>query len=253
VVKAETIWVAKLEASSSVVNKINAKHSITLWEVEDAVLNVRLRAFYTADRKGVMRYLAKVTIRGRIWLVALYPSPDLGEGCYRLGTVFDIAGQAGGGMEGMMTSMGIGGSDCDDLWDDDETPEQALAAYEAGRKVLAMPPEWDGRIRVNYVYTDSWSAASPDLPWLEVTASTRAEAERRVREEVRPYLGDAVVLIEKEIGVSARTENTAHLAPIGELSADPGLVMGSSSSGGTGYRVSISTGPMEVGIRGNVA
>lgn len=83
------LWVARLHISPATSTKISSKHGLDAQEVK-AHIECNERLFYTWDddpERG-LRAIVQFSIRSRSCLAVLYPSDDLPEDEYWLGSVY---------------------------------------------------------------------------------------------------------------------------------------------------------------------
>ncbi len=70
----ESIWVAELRTTDNTSRKISAKHGVSVDEVTTAIVCVPgLRGKWDDDAEKGLRMILQAGIRGRRWLVVLYP------------------------------------------------------------------------------------------------------------------------------------------------------------------------------------
>lgn len=86
------IYVGYLRCSLATKQKIEQVHKLEFADVRGAVEGtIGLYGRYAPDKRGVMRFVAKVRISGQQCLVALYPLEDEPDE-YWLGTAHPVAG-----------------------------------------------------------------------------------------------------------------------------------------------------------------
>lgn len=86
---APTIWVAELRISRRTADKVSSLHGVQDDEIRDAVECVeRLPFTWDDDPDRGLRAIVRVQIRGRAFLVVLYPTDDPMGDVWRLGSAY---------------------------------------------------------------------------------------------------------------------------------------------------------------------
>lgn len=85
----DRLWVAVLSVSARTREKVTSKHGIDVDELRAHLVGVAGLAYrWDAHLERGLRAVVSVTVGGRYLAVVLYPAPDLGEDCYRLGSAY---------------------------------------------------------------------------------------------------------------------------------------------------------------------